>query len=103
MFIEKENIYQKKFTEIPGIQFSRSIAYSITKKKIQDKKVYGIEILEIYNGKKNLCKMESLSTSKNDVKDLLTFLYENAVEAKSCEVIVYDLIESTKKFSYKII
>lgn len=100
MFIERENVYQKKFTEIPGIQISRSISYNIVKKEIKDKKIYGIEILETSNGKENLCCMESLSTSQNDVKDLLTFLYENAIEAKSCEFIVYDLIESTKKFSY---
>lgn len=100
MKLTTKNIYQKIFTEIPEIQFHRTIYYNLIE---CNDGTFGIEVLENSKNGKAKCEMESLSRSKDDVHNLITFLYENSIQAKSCESIIFDIIESTQKFSYKIL
>lgn len=100
MKVSTKNIYKKIFTEIPEIQSYRTIYYNLL--EFSDG-TFGIEVLENLKDQKISWKAESISRSKDDVHNLLTFLYENSIQVKSCEPIVFDIIELTQKFSYKVI
>lgn len=94
MYTRKRDIYKKEFSMIAGFQEKSETVYSIVETEKLDCTCYGIEVSKNEGDKKYNFIKESLSTSKSEIFDLLTLLYENSVDVNICESVIFDLIDS---------
>ena len=83
-----EKIYELNQT----LAIKRSIIYNLCECTVQGKTVYGIEIIVNSNDKQESSKIENVSYDKNQVVNIITLLYENAVDISHFKDVVEDYI-----------
>ena len=83
-----EKIYELNQT----LAIKRSIIYNLCESTVEGKTVYGIEIIVNSNDKQESSKIENVSYDKNQVVNIITLLYENAVDISHFKDVVEDYI-----------
>lgn len=85
-----EKIYELNQT----IAMKRKTIYNLWENEIESQTVYGIEIVVFSNNKQESSKIENISRDKNQVINIITLLYENAVGISHFKDVVEDYISS---------
>ncbi|MDR1254022.1 MAG: DUF6514 family protein [Oscillospiraceae bacterium] len=92
------NVYIRDFSKIGQIQQTERILYNLTETQINLKKFYGVELISQKNEQKFIFPYHNISDSEFFVKNLLNYLYENAVKAESSKDIIEDALNSVLEF-----
>lgn len=89
----KSDVYFRNFSQIDCVQKQKTVKYSLTETVIDNVTHYGVRIVCF---SKDFCEqkaMESISTNKNLVQDLLLTLYENSVDIINFKDVVHDYLD----------
>ena len=86
--MKTEKIYELNQT----VTVERKITYNLCESTTEGKTVYGIEIVVISNDKQESSTIENVSCDKNQVINIITLLYENAVDISHFKDVVEDYI-----------
>lgn len=85
-------LYTRVFSAISNIQQPYSIAYSLTRTDAPDGAVYGIMVSRERLGSAVCETMPNVSQDESEVRDMLQFLYENAIDTEQVLDIVGDIV-----------
>lgn len=94
------NIYKKEFSEIADIQSKKNVYYNLVKTISDNLTYFGIEIIlknDIDNSEKAF--FDGISESENYVKNIIQFLYENAIKPDVSLEIISDLVSKIEYIS----
>ena len=72
----------------------RTINYNLCENTIENQVIYGIEIVSFSEDKKEVEKIENVSCEKDKVMNIITLLYENAVDITHFKDVVEDYISA---------
>ncbi len=85
-------IYLKRFSKIFNVQEEEEVYYSLAQSNEVSGPVYGIEVSSVCNGKRECDRVESITSVKETVLDIIQYLYENSVKLEAFEDVVNDFI-----------
>lgn len=87
--VTKTKLLEKTFTPIKGLQAQGCTSYYLTK----ENSFYGISV-EHSSGQQILSHTQNnISTNKESVTNILTFLYENAIPVETIDDIIVELLQ----------
>ena len=86
----------KKIYELNQTHFGkRTLIYSLCKSKNKEESQYGIQLVMTSEKEKEEVMIQDISNNKNYVMNLITYLYENAIDTIHLKDVVEDYISAT--------
>ncbi len=87
-------VYEKHFSQLDRLQQGRCVRYFLVCREDGGEPRYGIRVEEMANDYMMSEDWFEITLSCGQVRDLLTFLYENSVSAGCCQAVIADLLET---------
>ncbi|RPF48790.1 hypothetical protein EDD70_1616 [Hydrogenoanaerobacterium saccharovorans] len=85
-------IFSKDYSELSKLQSQKKVNYGLIEDEVNGKKYYGIGISIEEDGFRESDFLENLSTSKTDILNIVTFLYENSILIDTWKEITSELL-----------
>lgn len=86
------NIYEKKLSHLSDLQTESTLRYGIVETSDESGSIYGIVVTCEKDGKLYSDMVQFISSSKEVVANIVTYLYENAVGESACRSVISDLV-----------
>lgn len=84
-------IFKKEFSPIKGIQKEEEVFYSLSDTVIKGENMYGIEVSSLCDQKEISEAIHNISTSREEVINIIQYLYENSVKTEVFRDIISDM------------
>lgn len=92
--MQTTTMYVKRFSSLDGLQGQEEIVYNLSTSEKYGLPSYGIEVESKKGEGVRKFSIKDVSTSRDGTKNILTYLYENAVKIDTAMDVVYDIISS---------
>lgn len=89
-------IYQKNFSQLPGLQEKKTISYSLVVRQTAGQPHFGIRVTETSPYGVACDETYFFPATQAQAEDLLTYLYENAVPAAQFASVIFDATTAIK-------
>ena len=86
------NVYKKRLSKIGTLQNEKLISYGVIESVTDGEVRYGIRLLVEENGATESDSLKEISGTKNEILDIVTFLYENSVQLANWREITCDIL-----------
>lgn len=84
-------VFKKEFSPIKGIQKEEEVFYSLSDTVIKGENIYGIEVSSLCDQKEVSEAVHNISSSREEVLNIIKFLYENSVKTEVFKDIISDM------------
>lgn len=88
-------VFKRNFSQIGEIQNKKQICYGVIDEPKEGELRYGIGVLLIENGTRDKDFINGLSDSKDEILEIVTYLYENAVKLEDWREVTFQLLLSS--------
>lgn len=85
-------LFEKHYSHLEGLQDEQRTRYMLTSVSERDGRVFGIGVHEQSGDAERLENVEKISASESFVRDVATFLYEQAVSATTVREVLEDIL-----------
>lgn len=84
-------VFKKEFSPIKGIQKEEEVFYSLSDTVIKGENIYGIEVSSLCDQKEVSEAIHNISSSREEVMNIIKYLYENSVKTEVFKDIISDM------------
>lgn len=84
-------VFKKEFSPIKGIQKEEEVFYSLSDTVVKGENIYGIEVSSLCDQKEVSEAIHNISRSREEVMNIIKYLYENSVKTEVFKDIISDM------------